>query len=187
MKIGSTNIVKTFIGSSAIQKVLMGVNLIWENWVYKSGSLYTMASANSPSPFVVTGRQVNNFSKYGSPYQAFDGVVSNGFGADLYDAGAILEATIIFNLPKQIRIKTLTWSFDQNSGSDGRAIWLQINGEWVTVYGVTDSGLDSGTIDIGSGAYKDSIVTGIMARCTSQGSRNAFIREIKVTEWYEKG
>lgn len=154
-------------------------------YTLKTGSLYTMTGATTPSPFVVTGRQVNNFSKYGSPYQAFDGTNSNGFGADLYDSGAILEATIKFNSSKNIKIKTLTWSFDQNSGNDGRAIWLEIDGVWQSIYSVTDSGLDSGIIDVGSGVYKDSIVTGIMARCTSQGSRNAYIREIQVTEWYE--
>ena len=186
MKIGTTALTKVMHGTTAIQKVMRGTTVIWEAWVYKTGSLYTMTDASTPSPFVVTGRQVNNFSKYGSPYQAFDGVVSNGFGADLYDAGAILEATIIFNLPKAIRVKTLTWSFDQSSGTDSRTIWLQIDGSWVAIYSVIDGGLDSGTVDVGSGAYKDSLVTGIMARCTSQGSRNAYIREIKVTEWYEK-
>lgn len=176
------------LGSVQISKIYKGLDVIWENWKLKTGSLYTMTSNTTPSPFVASGTQNTAFSKYGSPYQAFDGSDSNGYGADLYDEGKYIEATLIFNLSKSIRIKKLYYSFYcASSGTNTRQIWLQIDGKWVSVMNVKVSGGSSGTIDIGSGQYADSIVTGIRARCTSLPSRDTYIREIKVTEWLEKG
>ena len=40
MKIGLTNIVKGMIGSSAIQKILIGSSIIWENWTRLTGELW---------------------------------------------------------------------------------------------------------------------------------------------------
>ena len=176
-----------FNGTS-LDKVIYNGTTVWENWKLKTGSLYKMTSNTTPSPFVASGTQNTAFNKYGSPWQAFDGSDSNGYGADLYDNGNYVEAIIKFNLSKSIRIKKLYYSFYcKSSGTNTRQIWLQIDGKWVSVMNVKVSGASSGTIDIGSGKYADSIVTGIRARCTSLPSRDTYIKEIKVTEWLEKG
>lgn len=176
------------LGSVQLSKICKGLDVLWENWKLKTGSLYTMTSNTAPSPFVASGTQNTVFSKYGSPYQAFDGSDSNGYGADLYDEGKYIEAIIMFNLSKSIKIKKLYYSFYcKSGGTNTRQIWLQIDGKWVSVMNVKVSGGSSGTIDIGSGQYADSIVTGIRARCTSLPSRDTYIKEIKVTEWLEKG
>lgn len=185
---GSTEPSNFKLGSSQLSKICKGSIALWENWKLKTGSLYTMTSNTTPSPFVASGTQSTSFSKYGSPWQAFDGNDSNGYGADLYDNGSYVEAIIKFNLSKSIKIKKLYYSFYcKSSGTNTRQIWLQINGNWVSVMNVKVSGASSGTIDIGSGQYANSVVTGIRARCTSLPSRDTYIKEIKVTEWLEKG
>ena len=75
IKIGSTEIDNVLLGSTQVEKVYIGSDLVWENWVLNTGSLFEMTSATTPSPFVVStnsGYPTNRWRFFNSSTDIWD-------------------------------------------------------------------------------------------------------------------
>ena len=178
-----------------LEKKLKAITAVG-GWKLMTGNLYVMTANNLPSPFVASRNDNNLMSSLGSPYQAFNNGASNNFGGRYTSAGGYTQANLIFNLTKEIKIKTITYSF-YNTFSGGTAngrnhIEIYDGTSWIEVYNVVWSSVAerAGTIDISAGAYADTLIYGIRARTRySSGSTSAYgyVRKCQVTEWYEKG
>ena len=179
-----------------LEKKLQAIISTLNNWKYYSGNLYVMTSDTAPSPFVASRTSAGTLSLSGSPYQAFNNGTSNNFGCWYTSAGGYTQANLIFNLTKEIKIKTITYSF-YNTFSGGSAngtnhIEIYDGTSWIEIYNVAwnTEAERSGTIDISAGAYADTLIYGIRAKTSYSGgstSANGYVRKCQVTEWYEKG
>lgn len=95
MKRGTTTIVKAMLGSSAVQKIMIGASLVWQNWIYYTGILFNMTSRTSPSPFVV--------SSEGSAYPTGDHMFCNN-STDVWNPQTLTYCAVKIDLVNPVRM-----------------------------------------------------------------------------------
>ena len=192
MKKGTTNIKNVLNGSKQIQKVMRGVKTVWENWVYKTGSLVNMTSNTTPSPFVAT----HTAWARGSSYMAFDGNLDNYMYSNNPNADGDITSTLMFG--QEIRIAEVQswigyganaveescWMGVYGIKADGTEVLLGVNGSGDTW---SDPNGSKRTHTVSEENQKIPFV-GITCHRTFQGYQGWYrLFDIQITKWYQKG
>ena len=159
------------------------------NWTLKTGNFYVMTANNKPSPFVASTYNNGAYNLQGSPYQSFDNNSGTYYQGSYTNGGQYVGSQITLN--KTIKLRKLYIYLENASGFNCVAtgfVDVYNNGAWVNVY--NSNGMGSGeTRNTTLNLNLDS-VTHIRARMVYGSGETAGqgrIREIRVTQWYEKG
>ena len=204
MKTGSTTLSNCKFGSTQIQKIMQGVNVIWENWQYKTGNLVKMTSNSAPSPFTASASGWG--SDGGTPYMAFDGGTNYYMQTHNPNETGNITSTLMFG--QEIKITEITaWiayggPVLDNYNTDG---WGAGNKNWLKLYGIKADGTqvllathqNTGSWTDASGSKRVHTVSSanqeipfVGLTCHRGGkSGQGWYRlyDIQITKWYQKG
>ena len=171
-----------------LEKKLQAI-IMAQGWKFKTGNLYVMTSDSLPSPFVASAYNNGAYNIGGSPYMAFNNNKDSYYQGSYTDNNAYVGALI--NLNKTIKLRKLAINLENVSGFTNNTrgyVDVYNNGSWVNVY---DSGakVNAWSVDTTLTLEYDDVAQ-IRARIVYTGGATAGqgrIKELQVTEWYEKG
>lgn len=157
MKTGSTSLANCKFGSTQIQKIMQGVNTIWENWVKKSGTYFTTTLEFA----------MNGTSTLTSTSSTFT---------------AVKPTKLMFNWAIHGRDWVVTHSITIQ-GLTESGTWVNI---WYGERDIDGGGEDCWYVynDVVSVSVSEPIK---QLRSITSGRYWAHTQTIKITEWYQKG
>lgn len=130
MKLGTTALSKVLRGATSIQKIMVGTNLVWQNWVLMTGNKWLMTSNTVPSPFVVNGNEYwYGGTDKSALWKLFDNI--NGSNQDVFYSQGTLNrwAYAWIDVINPIKPKTFyvqiddiygdDWGFEIHASNDG--------------------------------------------------------------------
>jgi hypothetical protein len=171
-----------------LEKKLQAI-IMAQGWKFKIGNLFVMTSDNAPSPFVASAYNNGAYNIGGSPYMAFNNNKSSYYQGSYTNNNTYVGALI--NLNKTIKLRKLAINLENVSGFTNNTrgyVDVYNDGSWVNVY---DSGAKTNawSVDTTLNLNYDG-VTQIRTRIVYVSGATAGqgrIKELQVTEWYEKG
>ena len=165
---GTTIKAVTYNGT-ALDKVIYNGTTVWESWVLKTGQLYNMTSATTPSPFVVTGGSGAIFQ---DPYTIFN---TSG-DAPVWNSGGFNSP--IINLSKKYIPTKFYFSVGSNTAQGNQTWYIQgsTNGStWVNI-----ASYATGNVGGGWGNSSGNPTTGLTP---SNTSGYQYLRLVKPSSW----
>lgn len=130
MKFGTTAVSKIYLGTTAIQKLYRGTTLLWQNWIYATGTLVTATGSSSGADFtgasVAIGQTVRVTSVYISLTYAWAGTGTTSYGASIQgyevSTGTWFDLGVIASEILRPTTKTLTGTVTVSGANQLREI-----------------------------------------------------------------
>lgn len=210
MKKGYTELIDVKLGLTGIQRIMFGLNTIWENWKYQTGSLVKMTSNTTPKPFTATKTGWEGASAWCS----FDWNLNNPLSTNNPNETGDITVTLMFG--QEIRLAEITaWigyggpvfdNYDEpdpESGVSGG--WGAGNKNWLKFYGIKADGTQvllathinygswadvngSKRVHTVSEANQEIPFIGLTCHRGGRGGQGWYrLYDIQITKWFEKG